>query len=79
MKPVDIKSSIYIDTTRKDPKYKIEDIARKSKYKNIFVNVYTLNWPEKVFLIKKVKDTEPCTCVINELNGEELVGTFYEK
>ena len=53
MKPVDIKSSIYIDSTKKDPKYKIEDIARKSKYKKFFAKVYTLNWPEKVFLIKK--------------------------
>ena len=27
---------------------------------------------------KKVKNTVPWACVINDLNGEEIVGTFYE-
>ena len=30
-------------------------------------------------MIKKVKNTLPWTYVINDLNGEEIVGTFYEK
>ena len=29
-------------------------------------------------MIKKVKNTVPWTYVINDLNGEEIVGTFYE-
>ena len=29
-------------------------------------------------MIKKVKNTVPWTYFINDLNGEELVGTFYE-
>ena len=37
------------------------------------------NWCEEVFVIKKVKNTIPCTYVINDLNGEEIIGTFYEK
>ena len=28
---------------------------------------------------KKVKNTVPWTYVINDLNGEEIIGTFYEK
>ena len=59
MKPVDIKSSTYIDSSReindKDPKFKIRDIVRISKYKNIFPKGYVSNWPEEVFVIKKVK------------------------
>ena len=39
MKPVDVKSKTYIDSSKeiknKDPKFKIGDIARISKYKNI--------------------------------------------
>ena len=31
------------------------------------------------FVIKKVKNTFPRTYVINDLNGEEIIGTFYEK
>ena len=37
------------------------------------------NWSEEVFVIKKVKSTAPWTYVINDLNGEEIVGMFYEK
>ena len=37
------------------------------------------NWSEEVFVIKKVKNTVPLTYVINDLNGEEIIGTFYEK
>ena len=29
--------------------------------------------------MKKVKNTVPWTYVINDLNGEEIIGTFYEK
>ena len=37
------------------------------------------NWSEEVFVIKKVKNTFPWTYIINNLNGEEITGTFYEK
>ena len=30
-------------------------------------------------MIKRVKNTVPLTYVINDRNGEEIVGTFYEK
>ena len=40
MKPVDVISSTYIDSRKeindKDPKFKIGDIVKISKYKNIF-------------------------------------------
>ena len=31
------------------------------------------------FVIKKVKNIVPWTYVIHDLNGEEILGTFYEK
>ena len=37
------------------------------------------NWFEEVFAIKKVKNTVPWTYIINDLNDEEIIGTFYEK
>ena len=78
-KLVDVKPSIYIDSSKeinnsKDPKFKIGDIVRISKYKDIFAIGYVQNWPEEVFLIKKVKNTVLWTYVI-----KEIVGTFYEK
>ena len=58
MKPVDVKSSTYIkydkETNDKDPKFKIGDIARISKYKNNFAKGYAPNWSEEVFVIKNV-------------------------
>ena len=61
MKPIDVKDNKYINTDKetndKDPKFKIGDRVRISKYKNIFAKGYTPNWSEEVFVIKKVKDT----------------------
>ena len=37
------------------------------------------NWSEEIFVIKKTKNTVPWTYVINDLNGEQIIGTFYEK
>ena len=37
------------------------------------------NWSEKVFVIQNVKDAVPATYVINDLNGEKIVGTFCKK
>ena len=63
----------------KDPKFKVGDHARISKYRNMFTKGYKLNLSEEVFVIKKVKNTVPWTCVINDRNAEETIGTFYEK
>ena len=83
MKPIDVKDNTYINTDKetndKDPKFKVGDRVRISKYKNIFAKGYTPNWSEEVFVIKKVKNTVPWTYVTNDLNGEEIMGTFYEK
>ena len=56
---------------------KLVRILRVSKYKNVFARVYTLNWSDEVFMIKKVKNNVQWT-YINDLNGEEIVGIFDE-
>ena len=83
MKPVYVKSSTCIDSSKETndeyPKFKIRDIVRRSKYKNIFAKGYISNRSEKVFVIKKVKNTVPWTYAISDLKGEKIVGTFHEK
>ena len=37
------------------------------------------NQSEEVFVIGKIKNTVPWTYIINDLNGKEIIGTFYEK
>ena len=82
MKPVNVKKNKYIDSNKevndKDP-IKVGDHVRTSKYKNIFGKTYTPNWFEKVCVIKKGKNTVPWKYLINDLNGEEIIGRFYEK
>ena len=62
-----------------DPKFKVGVHVRISKYKNIFAKGYTPNWSEEIFVIKEIKYTVLWTYVINDLNGEEIIGKFYEK
>ena len=83
IKPTDVKDNTYTDFSKEvndnDPKFKVGDHVRLSKYKNIFSKDYTPNWSEEVFVIKKIRNTVPRTYVIDDLNGEEITGTFYEK
>ena len=55
MKPADVKSSTYIDSSKeineKGRKFKIDDISRISKH-------------EKIFVIKEVKYTVPWTLLM---------------
>ena len=83
IKPVDGKSNRYIDSSKeinnKDPKFKIGSIVRMSKYKSVFANCCPPNCSEEDFITKKIKNTVPWTYVINDLNKEEAIGTFYKK
>ena len=82
MKPIDVKDNTYIDFKKevndKNPKFKVGDHVRISKYKNIFAKGYVPNWSEEIFIIKKIKNTVSWTYVVNVLNGEKIIGTFYE-
>ena len=63
MKPVDVKDNTYInfekEINNKDPKFKVGDYVRISKYKNIFAKGYMPNWSEEIFIITKLKKTVP--------------------
>ena len=83
MKPTDVRSDSFAEyneeSNEKDPKFKIGDHVRISKYMNIFAKGYAPNWSEDIFVVKKIKNTVPWTYVISDLIGEEIVGSFYEK
>ena len=59
MKPIDVKDNTYIDFEKevndKDPKFKVGDYVRISKYKNTFAKGYTPNWSEEIFVINRIK------------------------
>ena len=83
MKPIDIISDFYAeyseDSNVTRPKFKVGDHIRILKYKNIFAKWYTQNWSEEVFVVSKIKDTIPWTCVISDLNREPIAGSFMKK
>ena len=63
MRPIDVKDNTYINIVKedndKDPKFKVSDHVRISKYKKIFAKGYTPNWSEEIFVIKEIKNTVP--------------------
>ena len=83
MKPIGVTVDSYPeynkDFNKKDPKLKVGDHIRISKYKNIFAKGYAPNWSEEVFVVSEIKYTVPWTYVVSDLNGEEITGSFYEK
>ena len=83
MKPIDVKNDSFAEyneeSNEKDPKFKVGDHVRIPKCKNIFAKGYAPKWREEIKQIKQIKNTVPCTYVISDLNGEKIVGSFYEK
>ena len=83
MKPIDVTSDSYAeyneDSNKKNPKFKVGDHVKISKYKNIFAKGYAPNWWEEVFIISKIKNTVPWTYVVSELSGEEITEVFTKK
>ena len=83
IRPIDVTDDSYAeyneDFNKKDPKFKVDDHVRISKYKNSFVKGYTPNWLEEVFVVSKIKNRVPWTYVVSDFNGEEITGSLYEK
>ena len=68
-----------VETNLKAPKFKVNDRVKITKYKNIFSNSYAVNWSREIFIINSVLKTNPWTYKIKDLNGEKIIGSFYEK
>ena len=65
MKAIDVKFGFHTEynvcSNDKDPKFKIGDRVRISKYTNIFSKRHASNWSGEVFVIKKIKNVLPWT------------------
>jgi hypothetical protein len=60
-------------------KFKKGEQVRISINKSIFEKGYTAKWTEEIFRIKHLIPREPIVYKIEDLNGEELKGFFYEQ
>ena len=63
----------------KDPKFKVGDNVRISKYKNIFAKGYLPTWFEEVFLITKNKNFVLWTMLLVILKLKKLLERFMKK
>lgn len=88
MKPIDVdktaerrlQKTVFANRIElhRQPKFKIGDHVRISKYKSIFDKGYTPNWTTEVFTVRKVQLTDPCTYLLADSTGTDIVGGFYE-
>ena len=83
VKPKDVKNDnnrVYIDEhNKKSTRFNVGDRVRISKFKNIFAKGYTPNWREEIFIVNKINDTVPWAYSLKDLNGEEILGSFYDR
>ena len=71
MKPADVGDNYFAEyneeSNESDPKFKVGNHVRISKFKNIFATGYFSNWIEEIFVVKKIKNTVPWTYIFNDL------------
>ena len=67
------------ETNFKAPKFKGNDRVSITKYKNSFSKGYTENWSKEIFIINSVLQINLWTYKVKDLNGEKIIGSFYEK
>lgn len=91
MKPVEVDSEneqFLLDTVYNygrrmriniKPNFKVGDLVRLSKYKHIFEKGYTPNWTTEVFKIRSIKQTNPITYLLSDLNGQDINGVIYKE
>lgn len=60
-------------------KFKVGDFVRISKYREMFSKGYLASWSNEIFVIKKVKVTNPATYILHDQKGEEIQGGFYNE
>ena len=77
MKPIEVQIILLLNTMKNQIK-KILNLKLVIMV-IIFAKGYAPNWSEEIFIIEKVKNTVPWTYVINDLNNEEIIRSFYEK
>ena len=71
---------VYIDEyNEKSARYDVGDRVRISKFKNIFAKGYTPNWSRGILIVDKINDAVPYTYNLKDLNGEEIIGSFYDR
>ena len=67
------------DNSNINIKFKIGEFVRISNIKNIFDKGYTSNYTREIFVIQKIVASNPVSYFLNDLNNEDIKGSFYEQ
>lgn len=73
-----MQESQHIPAKKKRPKLKVGDHIRITKTKGVFEKGYFPNFTQEVFKVKSIAKRNPIVYYIEDLEGEEIEGTFYE-
>ena len=83
MKSIDDTSYSYAecngDFNKKDPKIKVGEQVRISRYKNILAKGYAPNWSEQVFVVSGIKITVRGLMLLVNWMGKKLMEVFMKK
>ena len=75
----------YNNTKHNSIKMKPKDV--KNDNKKVYIDEYnkkdsrfnTPKWSREIFIVDKINDTVPYTYNLKDLNGEEIIGSFYDR
>ena len=84
MKPADVDeehiANIFFNSLpnlKKTIKFSNGDRVRILIKKNQFAKEFEKSWSEETFKIKRIQNTNPITYLIEDLDGEDIIGGFY--
>ena len=84
MKPADVDeehiANIFFNSLpnlKKTIKFSNGDRVRILIKKNQFAKEFERSWSEEIFKIKRIQNTNPITYLIEDLDGEDIIGGFY--
>lgn len=73
-----IRESQKIPVKKKRAKLKVGDYVRITKTKGVFEKGYMPAWSSEIFKVKSIAKRNPIVYYLQDLAGEEIIGTFYE-
>ena len=64
---------------KKKPRFAVDDLVRITVKRGDFRKGYRPNFTRELFRVYAILDTDPITYKLEDLNGEEITGSFYEQ
>ena len=61
------------------PNFKVGDKVRLAVQKDKFEKAYIINWSDKIYTVKEIKNTKPFTYIVEDDKGKIHKGSFYEQ